>query len=156
MSYNASDLLEKFIDMKKDSYDLFMRIASNGETNEKFKVVARVLASEEKRHIELYKEIKKNIKNSENNHDISVDIYDNAAKLFMEFSKRRYDTDIESISELLQYARNFEKDSMAIALSVQGLLVREQNYTETKGYKILSRIINEQEKHIKNIEAFIK
>ncbi len=163
MAYNIGDLLEKFIDMKKKSYDLFMGIASDEGITERFKTVARVLAREEKRHMLLYEDIRNNLKNSEKKYDVDVDIYDKAAKLFMEFSRQyvefsklRCGVDIKDISELLEYARDFEKVGMAIILSIQGLFVTQNNYTETEGYKILSEIVKEQEKHIKNIETFIK
>jgi len=156
MSYNVADLLDKFIDMKKDAYNLYMGVASSGRVDEKCKIVARVLAREEKRYMQFYEQMKSNIINSEKNHDISIDIYDKSAKLFMEFAKRHYSIDINSVGELLQYARDYGKDSLAIILSVQGLLVGEYNYIETEGYQMLSKIIKEQEKYIKNIETFIK
>jgi len=156
MPYNVADLLDKFIDMKKNAYNLYMKIASDDRFNERFKIVARVLAREENRYVELYEDMKSKVINDGKNHDISIDIYDKSSQLFMEFSKRRSNTDFNSISELLQYARDYEKDCIAIIISVQGLLVRELNYLETEGYKILSEIMKEQEKHIKNIETFIK
>jgi len=156
MAYNVADLLKKFIAMKKGAYNLYMGIASNGRVDEKCKTAARVLAREENRYMKLYEDMKNNIINSAKNHDISIDIYDKSAKLFMEFSKRHSSININSVRELLQYAMDYEKDSLAIILSVQGLLVGEYNYVETEGYKILSEIIKEQEKHIKNIETFIK
>ncbi|HHV98350.1 MAG TPA: hypothetical protein GXX36_02050 [Clostridiaceae bacterium] len=156
MAYNVADLLEKFIAMKKAAYNLYMGVVSNGRVDEKSKTAARVLAREENRYMKLYEDMKNNIINSGKNHDISIDIYDKSAKLFMEFSKRHGSFNINSVKELLQYARDYEKDSLAITLSVQGLLVGEYNYIETEGYKMLSEIIKEQEKHIKNIETFIR
>lgn len=163
MAYNMGDLLEKFMDMKKKSYDLFMGIASDEGINERFRIVARVIAKEEKRHQLYFEEMRNNLIKSGKNLDVSVDIYDKAAKLFMdfskrlmEFSKRRCGVDINSVNELLEYARDFEKVGMAIILSIQGLFVIESNYNETEGYRVLSEIAKEQEKHIKNIEAFIR
>lgn len=155
MAYNVADLLEKFIAMESNGYELYMKIASSGEFDERIKTMARVFAREEKRHMSLYRKIKKSINTNTTNYDIDVDVYDKASKLFMEFSKRHSNIYINNPRELLQYAVDFEKENLAIALSVQGFLVRTLDDVNTEGYKILSEVIKEEEKHVKNIEAFL-
>lgn len=156
MPYNVTDLLEKFIAIEKNGYDLYLKIASGKGLDEKIKVMARVLAREEKRHMELYKKIGKNIGTNAENHRIGVDIYDKASKLFMDFSRRHSSIDVNNPRELLQYALDFERENLAIALSVQGFLVTNQEDVKTEVYKILSEIIKEEEKHVRNIEMFFR
>lgn len=155
MAYTIKDLLDKFILIEKNGYDMFINIAKSESSNEKMKTIARVFANEEKRHREMYKNLKEAIIN-ENNIEIDFQIYDKASKLALQFLNNDRITNPQNLKELLIFSLNFEKENLALVLSIQGYLVKEQKDASTEKYKVLDEIIREEQKHIKSIEAFLE
>jgi len=117
--------------------------------------MARVLAREEKRHIQIYGRIKEELKDKENI-EIDFQLYDKAYKAFSTFTKRSVDIKMESTKDLLQYALDFERENLSLAITVQGILMRRLGDEKTIAYEVLSELISEENRHVENIEKFIK
>ncbi|WP_432402147.1 hypothetical protein [Wukongibacter sp. M2B1] len=154
MAYTIIELLDKLILIEKNGYDMFINIAVNERLKDKIKMIARIFANEEKRHGEMYKKLKEEISH-ENNIEIGFEIYDKASKLAFQFLNNDRTANLENEKDILEFSLNFEKENLALILSIQGLLVREQRDANTEKYRVLDKIISEEQKHIRNIEDFL-
>lgn len=152
--YTILDILDKFIDIEKKAYDFYMAIAENEVFEQPIKTTARVLAREESRHMKIYEKIKEELKDHEGIH-IDFEQYDQMYKVLSGFIRQMVNISVDNTAELLQYALNFEKENLALVIRVQDILVRKLEDENSESYKVLSRIIQEENKHIENIERFI-
>ncbi len=155
MAYSVVDLLNKFINIEQNGYEMFLRISSVEDAPTKVKTIAKVFAKEELRHIELYKSLRGEIDES-SGVELDFDIYDKASKLISEFSNIFHQPRTEDVRKMLEFCLDFEKENLALLLSIQGLLVKMNADTQSKVYKILTEVINEELKHVENVNYFIK
>ncbi len=155
MSYTIVDLLDKFILIEQKGYEMFMEMAMDHGIEENIKILLRVFANEEKRHAEMYRSLKEHI-TEDIIKEIDFSLYDKVLKLIYEFSNRNRFADLYNKRELLNFCLDFEKENLALALSIQGILVTSYSDIETSNYQVLEKIISEERKHIENIEAFLK
>lgn len=154
LMYTILDIIAKLIEIEKKSLELYNILKESPNVNQRVKLVAGVLAREEERHIRIYKEIKKDLSKYEDI-NIDFDIYDSVSKIILEFKKGLTLYEAKDVRELLVNALAFEQKKIALIISIQGLLVRKSEDTETNSYKALTRIITEEEEHIKMIEMFL-
>lgn len=154
MPYNIVDLLDKFIYIEQAGYKMYMEITKMNSIQDKIKTIARVFAIEEEKHIAVYQCIKERMKNEP---EIEVDFYtyDKASTLIYQFTKLKKIPDWESPISLLKFCLDFEKDNLALLLSIRGFLIKTKEDENSINYKAISEIINEEYKHVKNIENFI-
>lgn len=155
MAYTIIDLIDKFILIEQSGYEMFMKMAAGEDTQERTKTLCRVFANEEKRHIEIYKQLKEDIA-GESDIEIDFRIYDKVTKFIYEFINNNKSVGNPDIKGMLEFCLEFEKENLALAMSVQGVFVNEKTGTDSKIYNVLGEIIGEEEKHIKNIEVFLK
>ena len=155
MTYTVVDLLDKFISIEEAGYGLYMKIASEASVADNIKVLAKVFALEEKRHIEKYKKLKVQVKDDP---DIAVDIsiYARASKLVFDFTKISRSLIIKDTMELIELCLNFEEENLALLFMIQGILVQSQEDEKTTLYKVLTELIKEEQKHIDNLSIFKK
>lgn len=153
MGYTIIDLLEKIIIIEQKGYEMYKAITLMEDIDEKIKVVARILASEEERHMQLYKKLKNEIK-AETIPSIDFDIYDKASNLINSF-RYPHSEHMVDIQQLLRFALDFEEQSISLLISIRGLLVRGSDSAGTLSYNVLAGIIKEEQKHIENIERFL-
>lgn len=153
--YTVVDLIDKLIQIEKVGYELYMKIAQDLGNEERVKILAKVFSMQEKRHIKIYEDLKKRASEYDDI-DIDFNIYDKAAKLIYGFSRLHTEKNISNTKELLRFSLMFEKENLALVLSIRGLFVKTQEDSETKNYKVLSEIIEEEQKHINDIENLLK
>lgn len=153
--YTILDILDKLIDIEKRAYDFYREIAEKESFEQPIKTMAKVLAREEKRHIKIYEDMKEELKDKKEI-DIDFEQYDQIYKVLSTFIRRLINIDIENTDELLKYALDFEKENLALVIRIQGILVRNLEDENSKPYVVLSKLIQEETKHIENIERFIK
>ena len=109
--YTVIDLLDRLILIEQKGAEMYRLISIMEDIDEKIKVVARILASEEKRHEQIYKDYRDAI-DERDLPFIDFDIYDKASNLINNF---RYPVSekMKDIEELLYFALDFEKQSMS-------------------------------------------
>jgi len=154
MPYTIVDIIDKFISIEQAGYKMYMEITKMNYVHDKIKTIARVFAIEEGKHIEIYKSLKERM---ENEPDIEVDfyIYDKASTFIYQFSKLKKISDTTSSRNLLKFCLEFERDNLALLLSIRGILIKTKADEDSINYKAISEIINEEYKHAQNIEHFI-
>ncbi len=152
--YTIIDIIVKLIEIEKKSLELYRLLKNNSNVNQRVRLAAGVFAREEERHINIYEDIKNEISNFEDI-NIEFDIYDSVSKLILEFKRGLEVYEAQEVKELLINALAFEQKKIALIISIQGLLVRKMEDAQTNSYKALTRIIEEEEEHIKMIETFL-
>ncbi len=155
MAYTIIDLIDKFILIERSGYEMFMRMAADEGTEERIKTLARVFAKEEERHVETYTNLREEIA-AEADIEIDLRIYDRVTKFIYEFINNNKAVSNLDIKGMLEFCLEFEKENLALVISVQGIFVNEKKGADNKCYNVLTEIIHEEEKHIKNIEFFLK
>ena len=153
--YTIIDLIDKLIIIERSGYELYREMAENIEYEERVKILAKVFSNQESKHIKTYENLKDRA-SKHNDIDIDFSIYDKAAKIIYEFSRLQTRKDIKSIKELLEFSLMFEKENLALVLSIRGIFVESQKDSETRNYEILSEIIKEEQKHVNDIEMLLK
>lgn len=152
--YNILDILDKLIVIEEKGYHMYHSITLREDVNERVKVVARILTDQETKHMRLYKQIKA-ITEAGDLPSIDFDIYDQASQLLFNFIHPTL-LHITDIQQLLQFALDYEKQNLALVMSIQGLLVRGLGGSSSVTYNVLTKIIEEEKKHIRDIESFIR
>lgn len=152
--YTVVDLIEKLIVIEEKGHEIYRLISLMEDIDTNIKVVARILATEEKRHAQIYKKLKNKVEKSEIP-AIDFGVYDQASNLISSF---RYPISghIKDIEQLLNFALDFEEQTVSLVLSIQGLLIRESGDSATVTYDVLTEILEEEKKHIENIERFLR
>lgn len=154
MGYTIFDVLDKIIKVETRIKDIYIEVTKSYQVR-RIEIVSRVLAKEKERHIQYYSNLKKE-STSELNEDIPFDIYDKISFLINQFNKMILIEKFSSFEELLLYALKYEEMNKALLIDMQGRLLRKKEDNNTLAYKILSEIITERQKHINNINNFIK
>lgn len=155
MAYTVIDLLDKFIQIEQTGYEMFTQIADSSGAQEKIKTLARIFAREEKRHMDIYRRLKEKMQ-KEPGIEVDFSLYDKASTIIFGFFRPGLTGGAEDERQLLETCLNFEKENLALALSVRGVLMNSDKGAESVPYKIMTVIVNEEQKHIKNIEIFLK
>lgn len=155
MAYTTTDLIDKFILIEHSGYQMFMKMAADEGADERLKTLARVFANEEKRHAEVYEKLKKEIC-GELDIEIDFHVYDKVTKFIYEFINSHKNVGSVDLRGMLEFCLEFEKENLALVMSVRGIFVDEKKGSDSMIYDVLTEIIGEEEKHIKNIEGFIK
>lgn len=153
--YTIIDVLDKLIDIEKKAYTSYVKAMDVKNIPQSVKTVIQVLAREEKRHIQLYKSIKEEVKDKEGL-DIDFESYDKISKPLSDFSKWIVSIEFDNVSNLLQYAVDLEKKHLALAITIQGILVKNLEDETTIAYRVLTELIENGNKHIDNLEKFTK
>lgn len=150
--YTLIDIIDGFMDIEAMARDFYKRIAEcQTEKLSSFKILARVLSKEENKHFEYYNKLKEEYLKKENI-EIRIDAYDKISKMIIAFKNTPREVNDNNIHEILHFALNFEKDSLALLLSIQGNLIKEEKDSLSNAYLGLSYIIKEEEKHVRDIE----
>lgn len=153
--YTIVDLIDKLIEIEKSGYELYMEMSANSQAEERVQIVAKVFSNQESKHRGIYESLR-NSAYAYKDIEIDFNIYDKAAKLIYEFSKFKTKKSITNIKELIEFSLMFEKENLALVLSIRGLFVKSQQDLDKGKYKILSQIIEEEQKHVRDIEALLK
>lgn len=151
--YTIIDLLDKLITIEQKGYEMYRLISLMDDIDNNIKLVAKILAKEEQRHGNIYKDLKTEMQKIDLPM-IDFSVYDKASNLISSF---RYPSSghISSVEELLRFALNFEEQGISLVMSIQGLLIRETGDSSSITYNVLTQIIEEERKHIENIERFL-
>lgn len=153
--YTILDVIDRIIEIEEKSLEFYKMLKKSPNVAQRVKLTAGVFIREETRHIEIYENIKKDVENLDN---IQIDfhIYDSVSKLISEFKKSLSYFETNDVKSLLNSALDFEQKNLALVIRIQGLIVTKKEDVENNSYKVLTRIIQEEEKHIELLKTFIK
>ncbi|SHH14866.1 hypothetical protein [Tepidibacter thalassicus] len=157
MSYNTIDLIDKVIELAHKRKEIYIQIKNNNSKNSAIKVIVNTLIKGIDKNINCYNNLKKQIKENEQLlEEINIIVYDKILFLVNQFKKRLVNPNVTDIKGLLDFSLDLEDQIYALFIDVQGRLVQKQEDTETNTYKIISDIIEEKHRYIKNLERFYK
>lgn len=103
--------------------------------------------------IQYYKNLKEEIKNLPLE-EIDFVIYDKISFLIDTFNRKEIVTESMSAKDILECCLNFQKDTLALYIDIQGRLIKNENDVKAKTYKIIEDMIREKEKYVKDLEEF--
>lgn len=152
--YTICDVIEKLILIEKDSKKMYAGMADKSKKYIMLNAMAKTLADEESKHINLYESLKIDLKDEENI-EIDVFLYDKVAKLLHEFRSNMIEREFQDIQELVKYALEFEKKNIALLLDIQGKLVLNLQDTSKVSYIMISKLIEEEKKHEEELEVYL-
>lgn len=155
MGYNIIDIIDKLILIEEKAVEIYQKICENKDCSLRFKAISNILMKEELRHIKYYNELKEKFIKSDLK-DISLHIYDKISKLIDKF---RNNMDIPQTGDykvLLKGALELEKKNVALLISIQGSLVTSEKDVNRVAYNILSEMIKEEQRHVKNLEPYVE
>lgn len=155
MGYTIEDLLEKMLLIEQKAKTFYKNVCQMSSNLPKVELAASVLAKEEDRHIEYYKNLKSSFANTENI-EISLDVYDKASSLIIEFKNKIINPNATSVQELLKFALDFENENIALIIKIRDRLAGIGNENNTRSNEILSILLEEERRHVRNIKKFIK
>lgn len=151
MSYTIKDVLDKLIDIEKEMSKLYSNISNIDNKNyDNFKILCKVMAKEEGRHVAYFDQIKSSI-TAEDNVEIDIFTYDKISQAIAQFKSKIDIPNLKNIKELIEFMVNFEKENAALLINLRGKLVKKSDDTEKDSYKILTTLIEEENKHIKSL-----
>lgn len=154
MAYTVEDLVNKFIEIEKRGDKFYKSLASDSNMNIRTKTLFKVFGSEEEKHAVEYESMLTML-GEDKNSEIDFLLYDKSQKILNNMKFDYYDFEGMENNEILNQILFIEKEFLALALSVQGIIVKSEADRERPVYKILSNIIDEEKTHISNIEAFL-
>ncbi|MBI6873920.1 hypothetical protein [Clostridium aciditolerans] len=155
MSYTVIDLLDKAIVIAEKRKELYNELAVKTMRNSSLYIFVNVFIKNTDRTIEYYKQLKSEANNT-NCEEIAFVVYDKISFLINEFNQKIFFLNNLSIKSLLKSSLDIEKDVLALFIDIQGRLVKSKEDTNTAAYKILSKVIIQKERNIKELQSFIK
>lgn len=155
MGYSILDLIDKFIDIEKKGFEMYNEIEKSSSDSIRIKSISKILAKEEKRHIKFFKDLKNTIEEFDNIDEIDFLTYDKAAFLINKFKNNIAPKNFNDSKEIVNFALEFERENLALLIDVQGRIVKDEDDINTTTYNALSKIIEEERKHVDNLLPFI-
>lgn len=151
--HNLIELIDKFIEIEDRTSKFYQSIFENKAYSSGIRLTAKVLYTDEIKHKTIYMQIKDSLVGKD---EILIDysIYDKAHKIVNSFDPQSHYKMIENSMELTKIARDIENENLALAISVQGILVGNKQGQEA--YEQIGLIVDEEKRHLSNIETFIK
>ncbi|AWI05181.1 hypothetical protein [Clostridium drakei] len=156
MNYTIKDVLDKLIEIEINMSSIYDHISNLQFDKEyiNFKILAKVMCNEEKRHADYFKQIRNDILVDEN---IEIDFltYDKISALIYEFVNKMHEFNKYSVKEFLKDIFNFEKENVALLIYIKGKIAKTSLSINSTNYKILSKLIDEENRHVKNIGEYL-
>jgi rubrerythrin len=156
VAYTVGDIIEKLILIEEAGMKVYKTIAEKyRSTHPSISIVANTLYKEEKKHIDYYEAIRRDIEKYKNE-EIEFYLYDKAAKLLYEYMQRVQVPELRNVRELLDYAITFEKNNIGLLLDIQGRLVQSPQDIVKFSYEIITRMIEEEKSHEKQLQKILQ
>ena len=155
MSYDVRDLIDKAIEIGKKRVIIYNNIGRSNSSNSSIKIVSEVLSKKQKRTIEYYELLRKEIK-VEDKDEIDFLTYDKLSFLVNEFNQKKYIPEINNAKEFLIFSLNLEEDINSLFIDLQGRLMNSTKDINSKCYNVLSEMITYKIKTIKGLKDTLK
>ena len=143
MAYTAIDLLDKVIYVGEKSKSMYDKSLEGLQKNSTIYLVIKVISKNLCKNIEYYKKLKEENCNA-GIEEIDFVIYDKISSLINEFTNKIIIIDTIDIKSSIEVSLNFQKDVLALFISIQGRLIKSEKDIKTKTYEILSDMIKEK------------
>lgn len=154
MAYNTLDIIDKVINTAEKIKKMYKDIIIDTEKNSSIYILLKIFIKNIEINIKCYKSLSLEVENLSGD-EIDFVIYDKISFLINEFNQKIFIYQDLSSKTLVKSSLDIEKDLLALFIDIQGRLVKTQADTNTNAYKILSKLIFQKEKKIKDIELFI-
>lgn len=154
MAYNALDLIDKAIDIVNNKLNIYKRILMEEDLNIMV-LVRNAFIKECEKSILYYKELKRKLQDKELE-EIDFVVYDKISFLINEFNGKHYNGKVKNIKELKEFTLNYEKDTLALLIDIQGRLIKKESDINSIAYEVLNKIIKKKEEYIGNLKEYIK
>jgi rubrerythrin len=156
VAYTVGDIIEKLILIEETGMNVYSIIAEKyKDTNPSISIISKTLGKEEKKHIDYYESIRCDVEKYKHE-EIEFYLYDKAAKLLYEYKQRVQVPELRNVKELLDYAVEFERNNVSLLLDIQGRLVQAPQDIVKFSYEIISRMIEEEKSHEKQLQGLLK
>ncbi|MCT4632580.1 MAG: hypothetical protein N4A76_07555 [Firmicutes bacterium] len=154
MAYTVEDLVNKFIEIENKGDAYYKELSVNPNMDIKTRTIFKIFQAEEEKHADEYKNML-NLLGEEKNQEIDFLLYDKSQKILRNMNFNNYTFNELTSKDVLKNILFIEKEFLALALSVQGTIVKEEADKGSGAYRILTEIIEEEKNHISNIENFL-
>ena len=154
MAYNVLDLIDKAIDIVSNKLNIYKQILMEEDLNTTV-LVRNAYIKECEKSILHYKELKSKLQNRELE-EIDFVVYDKISFLINEFNSKHGNKKVANKKELNEFTLNYEKDSLALLIDVQGRLIRKESDTTSIAYEVINKIIKKKKAYIRNLKEYIK
>lgn len=151
MPYNPTDLIDKAILIANKQIDIYTQVINKKFYDFRIRTLANVFIKHINDNIEYYEAIKENCRECLEE-EIDFSVYDKISFLVNSFYKNIIMPNINSAKELTKYHLEMEEKKYALFIDMQGRFVKSNADRKTYGYKIISDIIKNKEKHINEIK----
>lgn len=155
MAYTAIDLLDKVIYAGEKSKGMYDKSLERLQKNSTSYLVIKVISKNLGKNIEHYEKLKEEICITDLE-EIDFVIYDKISSLINEFTNKIIFIDTIDIKSSIEVSLNFQKDVLALFISIQGWLIKSEKDIKTKTYEILGDMIKQKKKSIGKLEEFVK
>lgn len=157
MAYTILDILDKLIQIEQHGVNLYRNMAFLSKDNPRLQTVLGVLAKEEERHVVYYSGLKKELSDQEiGKMELNFEIYDKVSTILMDFKKSLTNPEVSQIGHALAFALDFERKNAALLISILDNLGKAPDGYNPMLDAVFSTLISEEEKHVSNLENFIK
>lgn len=157
MSYNIIDLIDRAIEIGNKVIEIYDNINKEYDDINSLKVVSKIFMKYEKEKIDYYKLLKLKVE-KEQISDIDIYVYDKISSLILQFSGKMSTNCYKnkSTKEFIQCVLNMNKDVRALFIDIRGRMIQKQGDGDSYEYKILTDIINIEEKYIQDLQNAYK
>lgn len=152
--YTILDLIDKAIIIAKKRKIMYKKIASLDSQHVSTTMIANILSKNAEKTIVFYEKLKSEVADGQEAIDFVT--YDKISFLTNEFKRRFESPNIYDVKNLLEFSLEFEKQVIALFIDIQGRLIHNSYDVEKNAYKTLHSIIQSKQKHINNLQMYIK
>lgn len=154
MAYNVLDLIDKAIDIVSNKLNIYKQILMEEDLNTTV-LVRNAYIKECEKSILHYKELKSKLQNRELE-EIDFVVYDKISFLINEFNGKHGNKKVTNKKELNEFTLNYEKDSLALLIDIQGRLIRKESDATSIAYEVINKTIKKKKAYIRNLKEYIK
>jgi hypothetical protein len=113
------------------------------------KVLIRLTMKDVDRYVELKSALEK-----DPIEDIDFLVYDSAANLINNFVKSFLEPNINSLSDLLEFAISVEEKTYALFIDIQGRIYQNEKKDDSQVYVALNKLIERKKTNVESIKFF--
>ncbi|EJO5348452.1 hypothetical protein NRP93_002579 [Clostridium botulinum] len=157
MGYNIIDLIDRAIDTGNKIIDIYIDINKQYNDMNSLKIFSNIFMKYEKEKIDYYNYLKIRL-NKQKIKEIDFYIYDKISSLIAQFNNKISTSCYKdkTIKEFMKCVLNMNKDIRALFIDIRGRMIQKNGDGDSYEYKILTEIIEMEEKYIKDLEKVYK